>query len=72
MKVRYLKLAAGVAEGTERELPDVLAKRMIDMGVVEEVVSRKNVEATEEKEESIEFDTKEEKQISKRRTKNRK
>lgn len=66
MKVKYLKLAAGVEEGTVRELPENLAKRLVEMGIAEEVKSAPKKEAAPE------METKEEKTVSKRRTKSKK
>ena len=66
MKIKYIKDAAGIKSGFERDLPDGLAKQLINMGVVEEV------KAVVVKEASPELDTKEDKSLSKRKTKNKK
>ena len=65
MKVKYLKLAAGVEAGAERELPVSLANALIEKGVAEEVKSAPKKEAKPE------LETKEEKTVSKRKTKGR-
>jgi hypothetical protein len=66
MKVRYIKDAAGVSEGFEKELPNGLAEQLISKGIVEEVKSAPKKQADPE------METKEEKQVSKRRTKSKK
>jgi hypothetical protein len=66
MKVKYLKLAAGVEAGTEKDLPIGLANQLIAMGIAEEVKSAPKKEAKPE------METKEEKTVSKRRTKAKK
>ncbi len=66
MKVRYIKDAAGISSGFERELPDVLAKQLIAKGILEEIKSAPKKEAAPV------LETKEEKQVSKRNKKSRK
>lgn len=72
MKVKYLKEAAGVKAGTERDLPEALAKALVSKGVVEEVKAAKQEPKIEKKEVKVELETKENKYVSKRKTKNRK
>lgn len=66
MKVKYLKLAAGVEVGTEKDLPIGLANALIEKGIAEEVKS------APKKESAPKLETKEEKTVSKRRTKSKK
>ena len=66
MKVKYLKLAAGVEAGVEKDLPLGLAKALIDKGIAEEV------KAVDKKEVKVELNTKENKEVSSRKTKFRK
>ena len=66
MKIKYLKESAGVKAGTERELPEGLAKQLISMGIIEEVIGKSY------KEEAPVLETKEEKSISNRKTKSKK
>jgi hypothetical protein len=69
MKVKYIKEAAGISVGTETNLPENLAKALIDRGIVEEL---KVVKKAVVKEESAELETKEDKIVSKRKTKSKK
>jgi len=62
MRIKYLKDAAGIKKGTERELRDSLAKPLIAKGIIEAV--------KEAKTEALE--TKEEKKATKRKTKSKK
>lgn len=66
MKIKFIKEASGIAVGTEKEVSSVLAKPLIEMGIAEEVKSAPKKEAAPE------METKEEKTVSKRRTKARK
>lgn len=70
MKVRFLKDAAGVKAGFENDIPENVAQVLLAKGVVEEVKASKKVES--KKEEAPEMETKEEKTVSKRRTKSKK
>lgn len=66
MLVKYLRDAAGVPVGTEKNIREEIAKQLIAMGVAEEIKS------APAKEIKVELETKEEKNISKRKTKSKK
>lgn len=71
MKIRILKKVAGMEVGTEKNARDVLAKTLISRGVAEEVKEEAK-EETPKKEVKEEIETKENKKVSRRRTKSKK
>lgn len=66
MKIRFIKEASGIAIGKEGDYPVNIAKPLIEMGIAEEIKSAPKKEIKEE------IETKEEKVVSKRRTKSKK
>lgn len=66
MKIRFIKEASGIPVGKEGDYPNNIAKPLIEMGIAEEIKS------SPKKEVKMEIETKEDKQVSKRKTKAKK